>query len=49
MRRKKEVLFEDLFEGDKNRMKLVVTFISILELLKDGAFWMFFSRPSKNP
>ena len=36
MRRRKEVLFGDLFEGDKNRMKLVVTFLSILELLKDG-------------
>ena len=36
MRREKEVFFEDLFGGDKNRMKLVVTFISILELLKEG-------------
>lgn len=35
-RREKEVFFHDLFEGDENRMKLVVTFLSILELLKDG-------------
>jgi len=50
MRRKKEVLFEDLFEGDKNRMKLVVTFISILELLKDGVLDVFqptFEEPIK--
>ena len=50
MRRKKEVLFENLFEGDKNRMKLVVTFISILELLKDGVLDVFqptFEEPIK--
>lgn len=41
MRREKEVFFEDLFEGDKNRMKLVVTFLSILELLKDGILDVF--------
>ena len=50
MRREKEVLFEDLFEGDKNRMKLVVTFLSILELLKDGILDVFqptFEEPIK--
>lgn len=50
IRRKKEVLFEDLFEGDKNRMNLVVTFISILELLKDGVLDIFqptFEEPIK--
>lgn len=50
MRRRKEVLFEDLFEEDKNRMKLVVTFLSILELLKDGALDVFqptFEEPVK--
>lgn len=35
-RREKEVFFHDLFGGGENRMKLVVTFLSILELLKDG-------------
>ena len=50
MRRKKEILFEDLFEGGKNRMELVVTFISILELLKDGVLDVFqptFEEPIK--
>ncbi len=50
VRREKEVFFEDLFEGDKNRMKLVVTFISILELLKDGILDVFqpsFEEPIK--
>ncbi len=50
MRREKEVLFEDLFEGDKNRMKLVVTFLSILELLKEGILDVFqptFEEPIK--
>ena len=50
MKREKEVLFEDLFEGDKNRMKLVVTFLSILELLKDGILDVFqptFEKPIK--
>ena len=50
MRREKEVFFEDLFEGDKNRMKLVVTFLSILELLKDGILDVFqptFEEPLK--
>ena len=50
MRRKKEVLFGDLFEEDKNRMKLVVTFLSILELLKDGVLDVFqptFEEPIK--
>lgn len=50
MRRQKEVLFGDLFEGDRNRMKLVVTFISILELLKDGILDVFqptFEEPIK--
>ncbi len=36
IKNKKEILFGDLFKGDKNRMKLVITFLSILELLKDG-------------
>ena len=50
MRSKKEVLFEDLFGEDKNRMELVVTFISILELLKDGVLDVFqptFEEPLK--
>ena len=50
MRERKEVLFEDLFEEDKNRMKLVVTFLSILELLKDGVLNVFqptFEEPIK--
>ena len=50
MRRKKEVLFGDLFEGDKNRMKLVITFLSVLELLKDGILDVFqptFEEPIK--
>ena len=50
MRSKKEVLFGDLFEGDKNRMNLVVTFLSILELLKDGMLNVFqttFEEPIK--
>ena len=50
MRREKEVLFGDLFEEDKNRMKLVVTFLSILELLKDGILDVFqptFEEPIK--
>ena len=34
--KKKEVFFHDLFGEEENRMKLVVTFLSILELLKDG-------------
>lgn len=50
MRRKKEVLFGDLFEGNKNRMKLVITFLSVLELLKDGILDIFqptFEEPIK--
>lgn len=50
MGKEKELFFEDLFEGDKNRMKLVVTFISILELLKDGVLDVFqptFKEPIK--
>lgn len=50
MRREKEILFGDLFEEDKNRMKLVVTFLSILELLKDGILDVFqptFEEPIK--
>ena len=50
MRKEKEVLFGDLFEGDKNRMNLVVTFLSILELLKDGILDIFqptFEEPIK--
>ena len=50
MKRKKEVLFGDLFEGDKNRMKLVITFLSVLELLKDGVLNVFqptFEEPIK--
>ena len=50
IRRRKEVFFEDLFEGDINRLKLVVTFISILELLKDGVLDVFqptFEEPIK--
>lgn len=50
MRREKEILFGDLFEGDKNRMKLVVTFLSILELLKDEVLDVFqptFEEPIK--
>lgn len=50
VKKEKEVFFEDLFEGDKNRMKLVVTFISILELLKDGILDVFqptFEEPIK--
>ena len=35
-RNEKEIFFHDLFEEEGNRMKLVVTFLSILELLKDG-------------
>ncbi|MCY3986339.1 MAG: segregation/condensation protein A [Candidatus Dadabacteria bacterium] len=41
MRRKREVLFEDLFEEDKHRSKLVVTFLSVLELLKEGILEVF--------
>ncbi len=50
MKKKKEVLFRDLFEGDENRMKLVVTFLSILELLKEGILDVFqpaFEKPIK--
>ncbi len=36
IRSKKEVLFLDLFREEQSRSKLVVTFLSILELLKDG-------------
>ena len=48
--KKKEVLFEDLFEGDKNRLKLVVTFLCVLELLKEGILEVFqptFKEPIK--
>ena len=41
MREEKEVLFGDLFKGDKDRMKLVITFLSVLELLKDGILDVF--------
>ena len=50
MRSKKEVLFEDLFGEDINRMELVITFLSILELLKDGLLDIFqptFEEPIK--
>ena len=50
MRSKKEVLFEDLFGEDINRMELVITFLSILELLKDGILDVFqptFEEPIK--
>ena len=50
MRSKKEVLFEELFGEDINRMELVVTFLSILELLKDGLLDVFqptFEEPLK--
>lgn len=32
--KKKKVKFEELFEGDKNRSMVVITFLSILELIK---------------
>ena len=50
MRSRKEVVFEDLFGEDINRMELVVTFLSILELLKDGILDVFqptFEEPIK--
>ena len=50
MRSKKEVLFEDLFGEDINRMELVITFLSILELLKDCILDVFqptFEEPIK--
>ena len=50
MRSREEVIFEDLFGGDINRMELVVTFLSILELLKDGILDVFqptFEEPIK--
>ena len=50
MRSRKEVLFEDLFGEDINRMELVITFLSILELLKDGILDVFqptFEEPIK--
>ena len=50
MRSRKEVIFEDLFGEDINRMELVVTFLSILELLKDGILDVFqptFEEPIK--
>lgn len=50
MRSRKEVFFQDLFQEDKNRMNLVVTFLSILELLKDGILDVFqatFEEPIK--
>lgn len=50
MRNRKEVFFGDLFEEDKNRMNLVVTFLSILDLLKDGILDVFqptFEEPIK--
>ncbi len=36
LRSKKEMLFLDLFQKEKSRSGLVVTFLSILELLKEG-------------
>ena len=50
MRSRKEVLFEDLFGVDINRMELVITFLSILELLKDCILDVFqptFEEPIK--
>ena len=50
MRSRKEVLFEDLFGEDINRMELVITFLSILELLKDCILDVFqptFEEPIK--
>ena len=50
MRSREEVIFEDLFGEDINRMELVVTFLSILELLKDGILDVFqptFEEPIK--
>ena len=50
MRSRKEVTFEDLFGEDINRMELVITFLSILELLKDGILDVFqptFEEPIK--
>ena len=50
MRSRKEILFEDLFGEDINRMELVITFLSILELLKDGILDVFqptFEEPIK--
>ena len=50
MRSRKEILFEDLFGEDINRMELVITFLSILELLKDCILDVFqptFEEPIK--
>ena len=50
MRSRKEILFEDLFGKDINRMELVITFLSILELLKDCILDVFqptFEEPIK--
>lgn len=50
VRGKKETFFHELFEKDDDRIKLVVTFLSILELIKDGLLDIFqsgFDEPIK--
>lgn len=51
-----EVLFTELFEGGSNRAELIVTFIAVLELIRDGTLiakpmkgnmdiWMYRRKP----
>lgn len=50
VRGKKEAFFHELFKREDDRIKLVVTFLSILELLKDGLLDIFqsgFDEPIK--
>ena len=41
IKREKKVVFWDLFKRDRNRLELIVTFLSILELLKEEVLDVF--------
>lgn len=43
-----EVLFKDLFEDDKNKPELVITFLSVLELTKDGFIGIVINEEQKS-
>lgn len=45
---KNQILFKDLFEDDKTKPELVVTFLSVLELTKNGYIGIEMSDESKN-